>query len=362
MRIVESNLTTSVNDLRVSYLDNGLNGVPVLIFIHGFPFNKSMWYNQMREFMDDFRVISYDIRGHGNTDKGDADFSIDLFAKDLIDFMDAMKIDKAVLCGLSMGGYISLNAVTNFPERFEAMILSDTNCIADTPEASEKRLKSIETIKSNGMEWYADVSTKNLFATQSFITKTKEIEFVKEMILKTSQQTIFRTLLALSIRKETCRKLKQIKIPVLILVGKEDKITPPEAAQRMHEEIGKSSLKIIELAGHLSNIENPEEFNYQLRTFLAQFSSKVMVQSSENKLVENNAEMDLNSKILEITMTISDHYPELSKYLDELPVTIPDENNPDITLRNLSQYYESLNSILNKYLLEHPQLKKTKVW
>ena len=358
MRNIEYNLTISVNDLEVSYNDNGLEGVPVLIFIHGFPFNKSMWNKQMDALMADFRVISYDIRGHGNTDKGEADFSIELFARDLIGFMDALKVDKAVLCGLSMGGYISLNAITSFPERFNALILSDTNCIADTPEAREKRLKSIDTIKANGMEWYADVSTKNLFAPQSFLTKTAEIEFVKEMILKTSQQSIFDTLLALSNRKETCSKLMQIKVPVLILVGKEDKITPPEAAERMHIRIEESYLKIIEQAGHVSNLENPGEFNDQLRKFLVKICREVMAPSPEKSSVADDSEQDLNAKILKITMTIKDHYPELSKYLEEMPVTIPKEIDPKITSKNLSQYYESLNSLLNKYLLEHPQYAK----
>ena len=358
MQIEENKVTTLANKLRVSYSDNGLAGVPVLIFIHGFPFNKSMWYNQMKELMGEFRVISYDIRGHGNTDKGVADFSIELFAQDLIGFMDELKIDKAIICGLSMGGYIALNAVTNFPERFDALILSDTNCIADTPEASEKRLKSIDTIKANGMEWYADVSTKNLFAPQSLLTKTIEIEYVREMILKTSEHSIYNTLLALANRKETCSKLSQIKVPVLILVGKEDKITPPEAAERMHLSIKESNLKIIELAGHVSNLENPDEFNDQLRKFLGKIRGKRMVQSPA-KVSTGDPEQDLNSKILKITMTIKDHHPELSKYLEEMPATIPNKENPEITLKNLSQYYETLNSMLNKYLLEHPQYSKS---
>jgi len=359
MQIEENKVTTLSNNLKVSYSDNGLGGVPILIFIHGFPFNKSMWYNQMTELMEEFRVISYDIRGHGNTDNGAADFSIDLFAEDLIGFMDALKIDKTILCGLSMGGYIALNAVTNFPERFTALILSDTNCIADTPESSEKRLKSIDTIKANGMEWYADVSTKNLFAPQSLLTKTIEIEFVREMILKTSEQSIYNTLLALANRKETCSKLSQLKVPVLILVGKEDKITPPEAAERMHLSIQESSMKVIELAGHVSNLENPVEFNLQLRMFLAKIRGKGIDQSPA-KVSTGDPDQDLNSKILKITMTIKDHHPELSKYLEEMPATIPNKENPEITLKNLSQYYESLNSMLNKYLLEHPQeLNKT---
>jgi pimeloyl-ACP methyl ester carboxylesterase len=358
MRNVQHNITISVNNLDVSYSDNKLDGVPVIIFVHGFPLNKSMWNKQMSEFKDDFRVIAYDIRGHGNTEGGNAIFSIDLFARDLICFMDELKIDKAILCGFSMGGYISLNTIENFPERFSALILSDTSCVADTPEAREKRLRTIDTIKANGMEKYADESIKNLFAPESIEKKIAEIESVMEMILKTSKQSIYNTLNALSSRKETCSKLMLINVPTLILVGKEDKITPLEAALWMHERIKESSMKIIGHAGHLSNLENPLEFNDQLRKFLVTIFRKDLVLTPEKSLVFDNNEKVLNSKILKITMTIQDHYPELSKYLDEMPVTIPTEKNPKMTLKNLSQYYESLNSMLNKYLLEHPHSAK----
>jgi len=180
-----------------------------------------------------------------------------------------LKIDKAVLCGLSMGGYISLNAVSNFPDRFDALILSDTHCIADTPETKEKRMIAIKSIRKDGVEKYADESIKNLFAPESFITRKKEIANVKEMIIKTSEQSLCNTLLALSGRKETCSKLTEIKVPVLIMAGKEDKLTPPAAAQLMHEKIKDSFLNIIEHAGHLSNIENPDEFNFQLKKFVS---------------------------------------------------------------------------------------------
>jgi len=258
-----------INNLLVSYTDEGQHGSPVIIFIHGFPFNKSMWKLQQEELKDNYRVITYDIRGHGNSDAGTGDFSIELFVKDLLNLMDALKIDKAILCGLSMGGYIALNAMEKYNERFDALILSDTQCIADTPEAKEKRIKAIEDIRKTGVEKYAEESIKNLFASESFTTRLKEIEDVREMIVKTSKQSLIRTLLALSVRKETCSKLTEIKMPVLILVGKEDKITPPAAAQFMFEKIKGSFLNIIEHAGHLSNLENPGEFNIQIKKFIA---------------------------------------------------------------------------------------------
>ena len=146
---------------------------PVIIFIHGFPFNKSMWNLQVEALKDKYRVITYDIRGHGKSDAGNEVFTIDLFVNDLINLMDALKIDNAILCGLSMGGYIALNAMAKYQERFDALILCDTQCIADTPEAKEKRIKAIESIRKTGVEKYADESIKNLFASGSFINKEK---------------------------------------------------------------------------------------------------------------------------------------------------------------------------------------------
>ncbi len=125
----------------------------------------------MEVLKENYRVIAYDVRGHGNSDAGTEDFSIDLFATDLLNLMDALKIDKAILCGLSMGGYIALNAVENYPDRFDALILSDTTCTADTPEAKEKRMKTIESIRKNGVEKFADESITNLFAPESFVDK-----------------------------------------------------------------------------------------------------------------------------------------------------------------------------------------------
>jgi 3-oxoadipate enol-lactonase len=259
----------NINNISVSYTDEGRKDSSFIIFIHGFPFNKSMWNSQVASLKDNYRPITYDIRGHGHSTAGNEVFSIDLFVNDLISFMDTLKIDKAILCGLSMGGYIALNAIGKHNDRFDALILSDTQCMADTAEAKEKRMKAIENIRKNGVEKYADESVKNLFALGSFTTRVKEIADIREMIMKTSEQSLCNTLIALSVRKETCAKLSAINVPVLIMVGSEDKITPPEAARFMHEKIKGSLLKIIDHAGHLSNLENPDEFNLQLKNFVA---------------------------------------------------------------------------------------------
>jgi pimeloyl-ACP methyl ester carboxylesterase len=107
----------------------------------------------------------------------------------------------------------------------------------------------------NGVEQYTDEIIKNLFAAESFTKMKNVIAEVKEMIISTPKQSLCNTLHALAERKETCTQLPEINIPVLIMVGKEDKITPIAAAQQMHEKILNSKLEIIQQAGHLSNLE-----------------------------------------------------------------------------------------------------------
>ena len=281
MRKTGKNLKITVNNLSVSYSDEGPISGTTLLFIHGFPFNKSMWNMQIDALKADYRVVAYDVRGHGSADAGEENFSIDVFTNDLLFFMDALSLKKPILCGLSMGGYIALNAIDKFPNHFKALVLSDTQCAADMPEIKAKKMKAIEAIHKGGVEKYAEESIKNLFATTSFSTRQKEIAAIREMILTTSVQSLSYTLFALSERKGTCSKLQDIAVPVLILVGKEDKITPPAASKLMHEKIQGSLMSIIEHSGHVPNLENPDQFNLKLIQFLEQFAHKPI----QNELV-----------------------------------------------------------------------------
>ena len=271
MRSLGININTNANGLMVSYNDEGPDGAPVVLFIHGFPLNKSMWNAQFEVLKPTHRVIAYDVRGHGNSEPGTEDFSIELFVEDLLGFMDTLQLDQVILCGLSMGGYIALNAIEKHPERFIGLVLSDTQCLADTPEAIEKRMAAIESIREEGAEVYLEQSIQNLFAEASFETKQIEIDSIKEMMSKTTAQSLCNTLHALSVRKETCSKLSELAVPILILVGKEDKITPPSVARLMLDKTQHSTLIIIEHAGHLANIENPHEFNQQLVEFIDRY-------------------------------------------------------------------------------------------
>lgn len=274
MQYKDNYQNVNANNLGISYTDDGPTTAQSIVFIHGFPLNKSMWKKQVDTLKEGFRVISYDIRGHGNTENGSLEFSIDLFAKDLIGFMDAMEIKKTILCGFSMGGYIALKAVKDYPTRFSALILSNTNCVADLPQTIINRKRTIQILKEGTIGRFADETIKKLFANESSTNNIPEIETARDMITNTSKHSLCNTLLALTAREDTCNVLPKIKLPVLILVGADDVITPPEAATFMHEKIKGSTLHIIKHAGHLCNLEKPDEYNDQLKKFLLSIKDK----------------------------------------------------------------------------------------
>lgn len=259
----------SINGINISYLDYG-KGDNIIIFIHGFPFDKSSWDLQLNELKDEFRVIAYDIRGFGQSTSDEQSFSMDLFTDDLIALMDELKITKAVICGLSMGGYIALNAISRFPDRFQKLVLSDTQCTADSPEGKEKRYKAIDLLNKGGLRQWTDTFEKNVFTEKFIHEKENEVKKIRSIMLTNPLSSYVSALKALAERRDTCSILDSVKIPTLIICGEADEITPVEKSQQMHEKIKTSVLRTIPDAGHLSNVEQPEVFNKYLREFIRQ--------------------------------------------------------------------------------------------
>ncbi len=257
-----------VGDHHLSYIDEGAHEGTPLIFIHGFPFNKWTWENQVEAFKNNHRVIAFDVRGHGLSKSETEGLSIESLTKDLFLFMDALQVKKATLCGLSMGGYIALHAIKEQPERIAALILCDTQCTADNAEGKKKRMETVAKIRKNGLTDYARESLPKLLSEYTLTNKKDVVAFIENTIINTPVETICNTLIALADRKETCSILPSITIPVLIMVGEADQLTPPKAAQYIHDHIPGSVLQLIDHAGHLSNLENPESFNARLKWFL----------------------------------------------------------------------------------------------
>jgi pimeloyl-ACP methyl ester carboxylesterase len=274
MRSTGTDLKIKANGIEISYDDLGAGALPV-IFIHGFPFNKSSWQPQLDAMQEHFRVIAYDNRGFGQSQAGDEKLTVTLMANDLIKLMDSLEIDKAIICGLSMGGYIVLNAVTRFPDRFTAFVLCDTQCVSDTPEGAKKRYETAENIQKDGKEKFAEGFIGKLFAKETRATNASVQESITNMITTTSVPTLVAALDALAQRTETCTELKNVARPSLIICGEEDGITPPSQSEMMHKNLSGSEMVIIPNAGHLSNLEQPALFNEILHNYLIKLTTAI---------------------------------------------------------------------------------------
>jgi len=257
-----------VNRLKLFYTDAGKTTAPAVVFIHGFPFDHTMWQEQVAILEDTFRVITYDQRGHGQSPTGDGQYIFEQFVDDLIGLLDILGIQQAILCGLSMGGYVALRAMEREPSRFRGLVLCDTRSEADSNEGKLKRAASIRTITEKGTVTFVDGFLKSIFTPESFTAKPQAVAQIRQVMLSNTAKGICGTQIALATRTDTTALLANIKVPTLILVGKEDPITPPEAARSMHERIQGSILVEIPGASHLSNIENPALFNESLKRFL----------------------------------------------------------------------------------------------
>jgi 3-oxoadipate enol-lactonase len=257
-----------VNGNDAYWVDTGPPDALPIVLIHGFPFSHEMWSPQIGFLRNQFRVIAYDLRGHGLSGIGDGQYMLEFFVDDLLGLLDHLKIQKAVLCGLSMGGYIALRSIERNPERVAGLILADTQARADSDEAKLKRAAAIRSVKIDGVKAYAEGFVKSVFAPQTFIGNKAAVEKIKQIIEKNESLGICGALLALASRTDTTEAVSCIKVPTLILVGEHDVLTPPSASQDMSIRIPRSDFHVIPNAGHLSNIENPEEFNKHVASFL----------------------------------------------------------------------------------------------
>ena len=261
-------LSMGVGDFHLSYDDVGEGDTPI-IFLHGFPFSKNMWAGQLAFLRSTCRVIACDIRGFGKSVDENSSLSIDLFTDDLIAFMDKLSIDKAIICGLSMGGFIALNAHSKHPQRFEALILANTQCIADTPEVKAQRYATIEKIEIDGAAEFNEKFVTSVFHPDSILHKGQLVDQLRGVVFANTDHIISQGLVALAERSETCSTLQDIAIPTLIISGRADVVTPLAQSESMHKSISGSILHVIENAGHVSNLEQPKEFNQQVLDFVS---------------------------------------------------------------------------------------------
>lgn len=268
-RVIKS-FKTKVEDINISYYIKKATKTEekTVIFLHGFPFNKNSWKFQLESLEDNVTGIAIDIRGHGLSTSGHGFFSIDVFAKDLEAFMDKLELEKAILCGVSMGGYIALRAYALFPHKIAGLILSDTHHRPDDNAGKQKRFDSIQAVLRYGRRPFAIAFIDNIFTKKTIQEGAYVVELIKSSIRRNSINSICATQLALASRMDSTDILPKIDVPVLLIRGAEDKITPKELMLEMHTKIKDSKYVEIPNTGHLPNLEAPLSFNREMNDFI----------------------------------------------------------------------------------------------
>jgi 3-oxoadipate enol-lactonase len=255
----------------IAYRDEGA-GRPI-VFLHAFPLNQTMWDEQVAAFASTYRVITFDWRGFGESQLRDGVSTMEDFADDLAGLLRRLSIDQAIICGLSMGGYASFAFHRKYSERISALILADTRATPDNEEGKRGRYEMAELAREKGASALVDKMLPRLLGETTQRSKPAVIERVKSMIESGQPEGIARALLAMADRPDSTGLLPQIGYPALITVGNEDKLTPPSESEKMGQAIPDSSLAIIDDAGHLPNIEQPESFNFVISRFLSGLKS-----------------------------------------------------------------------------------------
>ena len=255
-----------VNGINLAYTDSG-NGHP-LVFIHAFPLSQRMWQPQVKDFSSQYRVITLDLRGHGESDAMLWNFTLDDYAKDVYKLLHHLNIQQATFIGLSMGGYILFALYRLFPAVVKALVLADTRAQADNEEGKAGRVAMAQAAYTEGPTAIADMMIPKLLATTTVENRKDLIEQVRAMILNTQTSGIVVDLMAMAARPDSTSVLSQISCPTLVIVGEDDVATPPSESGYITEHIPQAQLVTIPNAGHLSNLEQPQAFAQALRTFL----------------------------------------------------------------------------------------------
>ncbi len=261
-----------VGDISISYLvKEHIKAAHTVLFVHGFPFNKNMWEGQLAALPDELGAIAPDVRGHGNSTSGHGFFSVDVFARDLLGFIGKLGLDRVILCGISMGGYIALRAFEIDPSPFAGIILSDTNSLADDNAAKLRRFEAIQMVLKEGRRNFSLGFIKNIFAEKTLFEKPEVIELIKSSIRRNTERDICATLLALASRTDTTAVLSGITVPSLVIRGAADLIMTTEQAEILTNKLPAATFAEVPGSAHLPNLENPIFFNQVLNDYLARF-------------------------------------------------------------------------------------------
>lgn len=258
-----------VNGINLSFSDVGRD-TPAILLIHGHPFNRSMWRPQMEFLRAGRRVIVPDLRGYGQSSivAGARETTLDTFAADSFALMDHLGIQKFVLGGLSMGGQIVLEMFREAGDRIEALLLADTFAGLDTTERKQLRLTTADRLESEGMAAYAQEELTKMITPANAERMPQVAAHVMEMMLTTPAAGAAAALRGRAQRADYFPMLGNIRVPTLVVVGRDDVYTPVNLAEQLYDHIPGAKLAVIENAGHMPNLEQPQAFNEVLGTWL----------------------------------------------------------------------------------------------
>jgi YbgC/YbaW family acyl-CoA thioester hydrolase len=241
---------------------------PAILFIHGYPMDRSIWAQAMAA-LDGFRRIAPDLRGMGQSDAPDLGYSVETYARDLVALLDALGVDEVVLCGLSMGGYIAFEFLRRWRSRVRAVVLMDTRAEADTPEGKRARDLAAATAREGGAAAIAEQMIPKLMGPTTRGRAPETVAQVRAMIEGAPVSGIVGALGALRDRPDSTDDLPGLAgLPVLIIVGEEDEVTPPSRARAMAEAIPGARVVVIPGAGHVPPLERPAATTQALLEFL----------------------------------------------------------------------------------------------
>ncbi|MDE2490032.1 MAG: alpha/beta fold hydrolase [Elusimicrobia bacterium] len=252
--------------MKLALRESGDARRPAVVLLHAFPLSGAMWEPQAAALRD-FRVLAPDLRGFGGTPFSGS-WLIEHAVDDLFETLDAAGVEKAVLAGLSMGGYVALRAAEKRPERVRALVLCDTRAEADSNEGKAQRAAAIDSVRARGVAAFAEPFLAGALAPETLAGNPRAVGFLKALIGAALPEAVAAALAALAARPDMTGSLSRITVPTAVLVGAQDLLTPLPAAELLRARIAGARLHVIPGAGHLSSVENPAVFNERLVSFL----------------------------------------------------------------------------------------------
>ncbi|GER89256.1 alpha/beta hydrolase [Dictyobacter vulcani] len=262
-------LRANINSADLAYEDHGI-GMPVLL-LHAFPLNHAMWDGTITALLAEqrYRLVAPDFRGFGESGLNNDISTMDLLADDLAALMDTLGMQQAILCGLSMGGYVAFAFYRKYPQRVGGLILADTQAGADSEEARTNREKVAQMAEQQGPDALAELQLPRLISEHAR-THQPEVETrIRQMITAANPAGIAAAARGMALRADSTVMLETITCPTLVIVGEQDVLTPPAVARAYAQRIPDAQLAVIPNAGHLSNLEQPAIFQEVVRTFLS---------------------------------------------------------------------------------------------